>query len=165
MNLKYIYKCGCILTKENSSVVYSCQIINGKRKQTSYYCCPKHKELLGNRQITCEKCGAIRILEKSGGSIPRLCKSCQKKHKKKKHKAYSNKYYRENANKVKIYDCITKQFDRFRDDSRWDCKERSNCLTVYDEFDSMPCKPCKYYRPVPLFHDAMATKLDYRMGL
>lgn len=134
MKLLYVFNCGCVFTKD-------------KFKSSSRYLCPEHKEGLLIRVSLCESCGAERVLLKKGGDTPGFCLMC-----------FEMLFEPENT------EPYISQFDSMRDDTRWDCKNRSDCLKIYSWFNSMPCKYCRYYKQQLLEKDVYKTKTDYEWG-
>ncbi len=134
MKLLYIFNCGCVFTKD-------------KFKSSSRYLCPEHKESLLIRVAICESCNTEVVLPSNGGLIPNVCSACLS----------TPLFFRDTS-------CYKWQFDDMRDETRWDCKNRSDCLKIYSWFNSMPCKYCRYYKPRPLKKDVYKTKTSYKWG-
>ena len=135
---KYLLTCGCIKEKKD--------LIRPRKAYKNRYTCPDHPEAtVANRLFICVDCGQEFKGSARGGIVYR-CERCREKYNEQNRGQYAKAYYHRVVKHVKTVKPVSKlRNNNLRDDSRWDCISRTDCLTVYDKFDCIPCKECKDY--------------------
>ncbi len=137
-----IYKCSCGCFTDKPVLV---EIRTFNREYYSWRACPDHKYgVITNRVTQCKDCPKIIVFGIKGGIVKR-CDTCREVarviYRKERNKQYSDKL---KAGKISI---ITKN-EHLRDNTRWDCWRRTQCLDehFYADFEALPCKGCELYR-------------------
>jgi len=150
------YVCSCDCEHDDTTIKYEYRKdikFNGRHRKVRF--CPDHPDGLAvSKFIYCEDCGARRDFKYRGGQRPLFCEACQAAKVKEKKRIVSNEYYYRTAERIPTgvpFDILMMARKTIFDDlkntgEQWDCKNRTECLDIYDRFDAMPCPKCEFYQ-------------------
>jgi len=122
-----IYACGCIIPNKDDPKKKARM---GKNRYLAL-ACPKHKERLLTKYKLCKNCGKEQTHHNLLDS--ECCVKCNKE------------FQNSKRDKTKVKTTSHLRNNYMRDDSKYNCKFRPECLEKYMEYDCIECAGCDRY--------------------